>query len=190
MPEYRILPEFPLHRIGDDGSVWSLRRSNRNRLAAHYARLKGCCGSSTQGYVQFCILDANDRPRSVLGHVLVLRAFVGECPDGMEGCHGNGDRSDNRLDNLRWDTCKANQQDAVEHGTKPKGASHYNAKLTESDVRAIRAMHKARVPYKKIAEQFSVTLANIKTIISGRSWAWVKDQKEGEAHGPNCAQKF
>jgi hypothetical protein len=43
--------------------------------------------------------------------------FVGPAPEGMEGCHYNGDPTDNRLENLRWDTRKANVADAIRHGT-------------------------------------------------------------------------
>lgn len=48
---------------------------------------------------------------------LVLMAFVGSCPDGMEACHWNDDPSDNCLENLRWDTRSANQLDSVRNGT-------------------------------------------------------------------------
>lgn len=45
-------------------------------------------------------------------HRLVLEAFVGPCPKGLECCHGpNHDKSDNRLCNLRWDTHYNNGQD-------------------------------------------------------------------------------
>ena len=58
-------------------------------------------------------------------HALVLEAFVGPRPPGQEACHNNGDRADNRLDNLRWDTPSANQLDSVDHGT------HRNARKEE-----------------------------------------------------------
>ncbi len=47
---------------------------------------------------------------------LVLKAFVGPRPHGMEACHNNGDSTDNRLENLRWDTPSANNYDLVLHG--------------------------------------------------------------------------
>lgn len=55
-------------------------------------------------------------------HRLVLEAFFGPCPDGMEGCHNNGNPSDNRLENLRWDTRSENIRDSVRHGTHSKSA--------------------------------------------------------------------
>lgn len=52
-----------------------------------------------------------------LVHVLVLTTFVGPRPEGMEGCHNDGNAANNRLENLRWDTASANQRDRVKHGT-------------------------------------------------------------------------
>lgn len=57
-------------------------------------------------------------------HRLVLLAFVGPCPEGMECCHRDGNPANNRLTNLRWDTLSANRLDRVRHGT------HHFAKLT------------------------------------------------------------
>lgn len=50
-------------------------------------------------------------------HVLVMRAFVGPCPVGMEVCHNNGDVTDNRLSNLRYGTPRDNASDSKLHGT-------------------------------------------------------------------------
>lgn len=52
-------------------------------------------------------------------HDLVLAAFVGPCPEGLEGCHWDGDATNNSLTNLRWDTRSANQYDKVRHGRHP-----------------------------------------------------------------------
>lgn len=48
-------------------------------------------------------------------HVLVLEAFVGPCPAGMEGCHFDGDPTNNALANLRWDTREGNWHDRKRH---------------------------------------------------------------------------
>lgn len=47
---------------------------------------------------------------------LVLAAFSGPRPVGQEACHNNGDKTDDRLVNLRWDTKSANTLDMVAHG--------------------------------------------------------------------------
>lgn len=50
-------------------------------------------------------------------HTLVLEAFRGPRPIGMECCHNNGNGHDNHLSNLRWDTPSSNNKDKVRHGT-------------------------------------------------------------------------
>lgn len=57
-------------------------------------------------------------------HKMVLETFVGPRPADKVCCHTNGDRTDNRLENLRWDTQSSNVLDAVNGGT------HYWAKRT------------------------------------------------------------
>jgi hypothetical protein len=50
-------------------------------------------------------------------HVLVAAAFIGSRPAGMDVCHNNGNPSDNRPENLRYDTPRENRIDSVRHGT-------------------------------------------------------------------------
>ena len=51
-------------------------------------------------------------------HRLVLGAFVGPCPPGMESCHfPDRDPANNRLDNLRWGTHQDNMLDRDKHGS-------------------------------------------------------------------------
>lgn len=57
-------------------------------------------------------------------HRLVLTAFVGPCPDGLEGCHDDGMPGNNHVRNLRWDTRGNNHLDQVRHGT------HHESKKT------------------------------------------------------------
>lgn len=62
-------------------------------------------------------LKVNGKQRNSYVHILVAAAFLGPCPEGMEVCHNNGDRLDNRPENLRYDTHSANMLDRREHGT-------------------------------------------------------------------------
>ena len=100
-------------------------------------------------------------------HQLVAEAFLGPCPLGMEVCHNDGSRSNNRLDNLRYDTRKNNHADKRQHGTLLTGSLAPQAKLTTEQVLAIRA---SDLPPAQLAVQYAVTPSNITAIIKRKSW--------------------
>lgn len=65
-------------------------------------------------------------------HRLVLEAWIGPPPAGMQACHWDGDRSNARLENLRWDTVANNHQDKKRHGTWQAGNNHWKRKPREA----------------------------------------------------------
>lgn len=95
-------------------------------------------------------------------HRLVLEAFVGPCPEGMEACHNDGDPLNNRADNLRWDTHAANLRDKRRHGTA--------GKLTLKQAREIRAKSKAGVAPKSLAAKYGITTGHVSNIVHRRAW--------------------
>lgn len=83
-------------------------------------------------------LSRDGKQTTFLVHRLVLEAFVGPCPEGMEACHDpDPDPTNNRLDNLRWDTPKANGQDRIRHGSQARGEANGSSKLTRDIVAKI-----------------------------------------------------
>ncbi|MCP4535809.1 MAG: hypothetical protein GY832_01520 [Chloroflexi bacterium] len=161
---YKPIPGFDGYRVGDDGSVWSHKRSKCRLLKL----------GASRGYlhVGLCI-DGEGHTRKV--HHLVLTAFVGPRPAGKEACHGNGCRTDNRLVNLRWDSPAANRADR--HGADYKvarGEPHVGAKPTEANIREIRRRYAAGgITYKMLAKEYQVCPGTIGMIIRRRTWKHV-----------------
>jgi hypothetical protein len=108
-------------------------------------------------------------------HRLVAEVFIGPCPKGMECCHNNGIRTDNRLENLRWDTRKNNMIDKINHGATARGIKSYTNKLTEQQVQEIRALslHFPLLMNKQIMEWYEVEQTTIHHIINGTNWYWL-----------------
>lgn len=104
-------------------------------------------------------------------HELVLTAFVGPRPQGMLCRHLNGIPSDNRLENLMWGTPQENADDAVRHGTTPRGERHHNARLTSESVRYIRSSGKSSA---ELAREMGVTRGCIDSVKARRLWAHVQ----------------
>lgn len=103
-------------------------------------------------------------------HVLMLEAFVGPCPSGMECRHLNDDKADNKLENLAWGTPKENKQDAIRNGLIRCGERHHKAKLTWKSVREIRRLRSLGFSATKLSRQYGVTLQQIMYIVKGEGW--------------------
>ena len=112
--------------------------------------------------------------KSVAVHWLVLEAFVGPRPKGMEGCHNDGNFRNNRADNLRWDTHKGNHQDRIRHGTNNRGEKNGSAVVTESDVVRIRELYATnKYLVKEIAEMYGLTESGVGNILKRKVWKHV-----------------
>lgn len=105
--EFRSVVGFPGYEVSDTGLV-------RNAAT-------GLILAQSNGRYRLVPLG-HGVVRSV--HTLVLEAFHGPCPDGLQGRHVNGDSHDNRAENLRWGTNSENTLDQVRHGT------HRNSRKT------------------------------------------------------------
>jgi hypothetical protein len=106
-------------------------------------------------------------------HRLVLEAFVGPCPEGLETRHLDGNPSNNRLENLVWDTHANNMADGIRHGTRPRGESHWQSKLTDRKVRQVRRLAAMGQGYTEIGRRFGVNEHTIRSVIEHKTWTHV-----------------
>lgn len=102
---------------------------------------------------------------------LVLEAFVGPRPEGLEACHNNGNKSDNALGNLRWDTHSSNLADKHAHGTAQIGSLNAATKLDESRVKAIKDGLPRKETCSSLAKKFGVSDGAIYKIRDGKTWS-------------------
>ena len=108
------------------------------------------------------------------GHVncyiahLVLEAFKGARPTGMECCHCDGDSLNNTIDNLRWDTPRENTNDKYKHGTVLIGDKNHQTKLSDQQVVEIRSRYIRKSKYKTnsadLAKEYGVSRWTINQI--------------------------
>lgn len=156
---------FPGYRIGDDGSAWSRKRHNC------WVRLRGRVDS--RGYYQV-VLSFKGQPKAFFIHHLILLAFVGPRPSGLECCHGDGDRQNNRPSNLRWDTKKNNTLDRSRHGRSGRfGVVNGSAKLDPPKVRLIRHLYSSGWSGPQLASKFGVHYSVVYSVIHRRTWSHV-----------------
>ena len=151
---------FP-YEIGTDGSV---RNEKTGQVRKSHV-------NKNTGYAQIDLWK-NGKSRTFLVQRLVLEAFVGPMPPGKECSHINGNRLDNRLENLEYDTPQGNCNRRIEHGTLVRGSKHHQAKLTEEQVLEIWRL-RGQVTQRELAQQFGVAHIQIGRIHLGQTWAWL-----------------
>lgn len=175
--EYRGIKDFPGYRVGSDGSVWSRwqvvprhpRRGFMTVLTEAWHQLTPA--PARNGYMRVTLSREGRGQSSPTVHRLVLVAFVGPPPDGMEACHNDGDRSNNALSNLRWDTRKANLNDRAGHGTLCTGSRNGRAKVTAETVLRVRAEYAAGgVTQRQLAARYGLSVPAVSDITRRKNW--------------------
>lgn len=174
---YKDIPGHPGYRVGDDGSVWTCRE----RVSRGYNKGTRAVIGTTWRRVNEDRSGRDGRPRVTLAdrkrysiHKLVLLSFVGPCPAGMESCHEDGDKMNNRRTNLRWDTRASNVADKIRHGTIPRGEQCYQATLTVERVRAMRAEYEASgITFSELARKHNVSKDVARLAVLRLTWKHV-----------------
>lgn len=120
--EWRPLPgtseAYGVSNLGRVRSVPRLDRAGRPLAGRILAQ-----STHPHGYRYLALIIDGKRQRWRV-HQLVAGLFIGPRPAGLDVCHNDGDPSNNRVENLRYDTASENNLDAVRHGT------HHWAKKT------------------------------------------------------------
>lgn len=160
---WRPVVGFPQYAVSDQGRVRSWTERGGGKLLAQRAR-RNHLGKITDYQVS---LGRGGYSKRI--HRLVLEAFIGPCPGGMEACHNDGDPANNRLGNLRWDTHKSNMSDAISHGTHRNPPTHYgekhpNARLTDQQVEEIRALGDISGKSVSLGKKYGVSYQTIRRI--------------------------
>lgn len=172
---YREIPGCHDYYVGDDGTIWS-GRDRYGRPKEVWTQLATYRRPYGSNHVVVCLRpNGGYKDKTVLFYVhrLVLEAFIGPCPDGMEACHNDGNGSNNNLSNLRWDTRIANAQDMVSHGTARLGEKCHFAKLTVEEVIEIRRFCDAKFPHQSVADMFEVARSTVSRISRRVDWKWL-----------------
>ncbi len=174
--EYRCLSSlgFEGYRVGNDGSVWTCRavrwsKGIRGGQSYNSDNWKPATTFMQLGYIRVK-LNTN---KKIFLHRLILLAFVGPCPKGCIGCHSNGNKLDNRPENLRWDTPRSNAIDMVRHGTNHVmfGDDNPAARLCAAQVLMMRfECESGMLNQYELAAKYGVSQQTVSRIINRQTW--------------------
>lgn len=116
-------------------------------------------------------LDGSKRTFRV--HRLVMMAFNPvENMDELEVNHIDGNKKNNKLENLEWCTASENQIHAFKTGLNKsrRGEESNFSKLTNDDAKKVFELREKGFLQREIAEIVGCTKSNISCILRGKSW--------------------
>lgn len=156
---WKKYPGFDYIEVSDEGEVKRVREVSIKGWKAGVIILKPQLNKNGYYGIGWTI-DRKHYERLV--HRMILEAFVGPCPEGMETRHLDGDKLNNNLGNLCWGTQRENWEDNLKAGV--------GSKLRPEDIPRIRWMLAHKWSQKSIAKEFNVTAGAINKINVGKSW--------------------
>lgn len=150
-----------------DGTGGMYEVSDQGRVRSHFGRggpriLKQF--GNTAGYPCVTMRRFGKKRSAMEVYRLVMDAFVGPLPAGMDTRHLNGDRADSALANLAYGTRLENSLDRVAHGNA--------GILKKEDVESLRL---GRETARQVAERVGVHPVTCTMARSGERWIHMSD---------------
>ena len=147
--------------VTDDGRIWS--EKSQKFMAFQYDK---------NGYVKVALRSKDLPPKKCHRysvHRLVLENF---CPvpnmENLQVNHKDGDKTNNRLENLEWVTCEENIQHAVVNHLR--ATVNGSAKLTLKQVEEIRNYIAQGYTNVRLGQMYNVHEETIGRIRRNKSW--------------------
>lgn len=196
--EWKLIPGFESrYEISNLGRLRSLSYHGRSRIKILSP------SPNTKGYV-ICCLYEHGKPHSIGVHILVARAFcVQKRPDQIQVNHIDLNKTNNRAQNLEWNTPKEDGEHRARtgaaargdrHGTKTKphtvkrgnkhwskikpehivrGSKQGSAKINELIVQQMRQRYAEVRSYVQVAREFKMSESQTIRIIKRQGWSHV-----------------
>lgn len=139
--------------IGDDCLTWPFKMRPNG-----YGEIRQTDGTRMAASRYMCVLVNGGPPDPSY-------QAAHSCGNGHLGCVNPR--------HLRWATRLENEADKRIHGTLMLGEDHPASKLTESDVRQIRALQ-GTMTHAGIASLFGIARSTVGLIVNRKNWAWLE----------------
>lgn len=155
-----------IYEISQYGNVKSLKRSGSGVLKKDII-LKPF--DNGRGYLYYT-LRKNCKAKNYSAHRLVAEMFIPK-KDGLNDInHKDGNKKNNKVENLEWCNKKMNMVHASILNLLPKGEKSHFAKLKQDDVIKIKKMWGYNIKREIISDIFQISYAQISRIVNKKNW--------------------
>ena len=167
------------YEVSNQGKVKSLSRTTycgrNNRTVRNVGERIISTKNISQGYKKTDLFKGNIRKQFFV-HRLVAHVFVPNPSKKPNVNHLDGNKLNNRAENLEWVTQKENVHHAMANGFKKsiRGDASPTSKLTWKEVRDIRKLSEEGVSSVVLAKMYGVHYNTINDVVKLKSWMEVE----------------
>ena len=122
-------------------------------------------------------LYKNSKVKCIYLHIFLAENFIGAKPSNKhEVRHLDGNRLNNKLENLKWGTRSENVIDCINHGNHyfsnniVSGIKHHSCILNKNEVLGVRNMINSGVKYKIICKKYNISRYTIDRIKNNKTY--------------------
>jgi len=161
-----------LYQISNLGNVKNLSRvvnsSHNAKRTIKEKFIKPC--KNRDGYLFVSLCKSNKKVNATI-HRMVATSFLKNTDGKITVNHIDGNKLNNNVSNLEWNTYSENNKHAFTIGLRSlKGQSHNRSKLKNEDVLRIRSNEFNGLTHKEISIIFNVSRVLITNIKSRKHW--------------------
>lgn len=152
----------PGYFITTDGRVWS--EKSGKWLSADSRR-----------YAMYTLYLGGGLARREYAHRLVAQAYIPNPENKPQVNHINGDKKDNRVENLEWSTKIENQRHAYATGlnTGIKGSKSHLSKMADNTINLIRLLYGLGFKQRELAEMAGCSISQVSRIVTRQNWGHI-----------------
>jgi hypothetical protein len=169
--EWKDISEFKEYEVSNFGRVRGKDRFRKGKNGLCFLKGKELKQViNKRGYPEVRFRKNGTHIRVV--HRLVAKAFIPNLENKPQVNHVDGNKLNNRVDNLGWMNNSENQKHAYFLGLQPDKCGERNgrAKLTNEKVTSLKELYNLGKSAREVSEIMNISLYTVRQIISGTTW--------------------
>lgn len=178
--EHTPIPNWEGYFATQDGKIWSRVEQTSPKgiqgfVTKKNSSFKELSGTVTKfGYLQVGLRKGNKGYSQRVNRLIAL-TFLQNPESYKEVRHLDGDKLNNRVNNLAWGNAKMNAVDRENHGHTSKGVDRPDAKLDAIKVLTILKLKEKGLSLQTIATKFKVSKKLILLVCQKKLWKHISE---------------